>query len=100
MCGAGVAVDYGALDGLEGIRLQLGDGFQVGEVVDVGGDVKEQVAGRLDLQVAEECGALGADTADVLDRSQQPIGGDVGGELIEGGYLGCVWHKGLNRELP
>jgi hypothetical protein len=45
--------------------------------VDVGGDVEEQIAGGFDLQVAEQSSALGTNAANILHRSQQPIGGDV-----------------------
>jgi hypothetical protein len=41
--------------------------------------MKEQVAGGFDLQVAKKCSTLGADTADVLHGSQQPVGGDRSG---------------------
>jgi len=83
--GAGIAIDDDTLNGLKGIGQELWNRFETGEVVDVGGDVKEQIAGGFDLQVAKQGSALGADAADVLNRGQQPIGGDVAGWDCDGG---------------
>jgi hypothetical protein len=84
--GAGIAFDNDALNGLEGVGQELWNGFEVGEVVDIGGDVEEQIAGGFDLQVAKQGSALGADTADELYWCEQPIGGDVaGGDGSDGG---------------
>jgi len=76
LCGAGFAVDNDALDGLKEIRLELWDGFEAGEVVDVGGNMEEQIAGRVDIEVFKQSSALRADAAYVLDGRQQLIGCD------------------------
>ena len=78
---AAIAVGNNALHGLQEFRLELWDRAEVGEVVNVVGEMEEQVAGGLDVEVFEEQSALGADAADVLDRCEEPVFGGRGGCL-------------------
>lgn len=79
---ATVAVGNDTLDGLEEVRLELWNRAEVGEVVNVVGEMEEQVAGGFDVEVFEQQGALGADASDELDWSEEPVFGRCGGCLM------------------
>ncbi len=68
-----VAVDDFAADGLNGVVGEFMDGADVGEVENIAREIKEDVAGRVEIEFGEQFGAGGAHTADELRGSEERV---------------------------
>jgi hypothetical protein len=73
-----VAIHHHSVNGLHQIGLQLRNGSDVAEVVDIGGQVKQQIASGFDVQIFQQGCALRTDAANKLNGHGKPIDGVVG----------------------